>query len=732
MTATAAPALNLPASPAPNPAGLLDAVRMHDLNADLTLVQRCYDFAAERHAGQLRRSGEPYVVHPLAVSRLIADLRLDVASVCAGLLHDCVEDTSATAEDIGRLFGAEIQMLVEGVTKLGQIAWHTREERQAENFRKMLLAMARDIRVILIKLADRLDNMRTLDHMPREKQERIARETREIYAPMANRLGIQWMKAELEDLCFRYLEPEEYRALQERMADTQVSRERNIAEICEKLREVTRAEGIETLVSGRAKHMWSIHQKMKKTGRDLEQIHDVVAFRLIVGSVRDCYGALGVVHSRWTPVPGRFKDFIALPKPNLYQSLHTTVIGPNSDRMEVQIRTHEMHHTAEQGISAHWRYKEKPTLGAADNESFAWLRQLMEWQRDLKDPTEFIETVKIDLFEEEVFVFTPKGDVKALPKGSTPIDFAFAVHSKIGTLCSGARVNGIIVPLRYPLRNGDTIEILTSNNQKPSKDWLKFVVTSRARTRIRHFLRLEQRERSKRYGRDLLAKELRDRNHSLPQAEKDGQLDAAAQRLRAGNADDLLVLVGYGKLNVGQVAEAIYPQRGEAPAENLVRPAPVSDTTGLHRRPFRKSVGGVRVQGEADIMVKFAKCCTPVPGDSITAFISRGRGVIVHTLECEKALDLDPARKVEVAWDDGATTPRPVVVEVISADRPGILAEMSKCFTDHGVNISQAKCKTEDKRGINTFQVMVGHLDQLKSVIRAIQAVPGVQSVARL
>jgi guanosine-3',5'-bis(diphosphate) 3'-pyrophosphohydrolase len=730
MTITATPAVAAPGPvPAPSAADLLDAVRLHDPNADLDLVGRCFAFAAERHAGQLRRSGEPYVVHPLAVSRLIADLRLDVASVCAGLLHDCVEDTSATAEDIGRLFGAEIQMLVEGVTKLGQIAWHTREERQAENFRKMLLAMARDIRVILIKLADRLDNMRTLEHMPREKQERIARETREIYAPMANRLGIQWMKAELEDLCFRYLEPEEFRTLQERMADTQTTRERSIAETSERLREVTRAEGIDTLVSGRAKHLWSIHQKMKKTGRDLEQIHDVVAFRLIVGSVRDCYGALGVVHSKWTPVPGRFKDFIALPKPNLYQSLHTTVIGPNSDRMEVQIRTHEMHHTAEQGISAHWRYKEKGTLGAADNESFAWLRQLMEWQRDLKDPTEFIETVKIELFEEEVFVFTPKGDVKALPKGSTPIDFAFAVHSKVGNMCSGARVNGIIVPLRYPLRNGDTIEILTSNNQKPSKDWLKFVVTSRARTRIRHFLRLEQRERSKRYGRDLLAKELRDRNHSLPQAEKDGLLDAAAQRLRAGSADDLLVLIGYGKYNVGQAAEAIYPQRGEAPPENQTRP---SETTGLHRRPFRKSVGGVRVQGEADIMVKFAKCCTPVPGDSITAFISRGRGVIVHTLECEKALDLDPARKVEVAWDDGATTPRPVVVEVISADRPGILAEMSKCFTDHGVNISQAKCKTEDKKGINTFQVLVGHVDQLKSVIRAIQAVPGVQSVTRL
>ncbi|HEY0705433.1 MAG TPA: bifunctional (p)ppGpp synthetase/guanosine-3',5'-bis(diphosphate) 3'-pyrophosphohydrolase, partial [Polyangia bacterium] len=686
---------------------LLEAVRLHDPGADLELVRRSFEFAAERHAGQLRRSGDPYVVHPLAVAKLIADLRLDVASVCAGLLHDCVEDTSATAEDIGRLFGAEIQMLVEGVTKLGQIAWHTREERQAENFRKMLLAMARDIRVILIKLADRLDNMRTLEHMPRDKQERISRETREIYAPMANRLGIQWMKAELEDLCFRYLEPEEFRALSERMALTEAARARNIAETSEKLREVNRIAGIEAMVSGRAKHLWSIHQKMKKTGRDLEQIHDVVAFRVIVGSVRDCYGALGVVHSTWTPVPGRFKDFIALPKPNLYQSLHTTVIGPNSDRMEVQIRTQEMHHTAEQGIAAHWRYKEKRALGASDNESFAWLRQLMEWQRDLKDPTEFIETVKIDLFEEEVFVFTPKGDVKALPKGSTPIDFAFAVHSKIGALCSGARVNGIIVPLRYQLRNGDTIEILTSNNQKPSKDWLKFVVTSRARTRIRHYLRLEQRERSKRYGRDLLAKELRERNHSLTSAEKEGLLEPAAQKLRAGSADDLLVLIGYGKVNPTVAAEAIYPQRGEDVDAPLRLPP--SETTGLHRRPVRKSVGGVRVQGEADIVVKFAKCCTPVPGDPIVAFISRGRGVIVHNPECPKAIDLDPARKVEVSWDEGASTPRPVAVEVISTDRPGILAATSKCFTDHGVNISQAKCKTtEDHRGINTFHVLVG------------------------
>jgi guanosine-3',5'-bis(diphosphate) 3'-pyrophosphohydrolase len=488
---------------------------------------------------------------------------------------------------------------------------------------------------------------------------------------------------------------------------------------------------VQASITGRAKHLWSVFQKMKKTNRELEQIHDIIAFRLIVPSVRDCYAALGVVHTHWTPVPGRFKDFIALPKPNLYQSLHTTVIGPQSERMEVQIRTQDMNHTAEQGIASHWKYKEKRGLGAADSKSFAWLHQLMEWQRELKDPTEFIETVKIDLFEEEVFVFTPKGDVKSLPKGSTPIDFAYAVHSKVGDHCSGARVNGLIVPLRYPLRNGDTVDILTANTQKPSKDWLKFVITSRAQTRIRHFLRTEQRERSKKYGRDLLAKALRDRNHSLATAEREGLLEKVAESMRLGAAEDLLVQVGYGKMTAASAAEALYPEVGEAADEET--PLPPPDPVALAKRAAKRSVGGVRVQGEADIVVKFAKCCTPVPGDSIVAFISRGRGVIVHTRECPKALDLDPARKVEVAWDDGVHLPRPVAVEVLSTDRPGILASISKCFTDYGVNISQAKCKTtEDKRGINTFQVLVGHVDQLKNVIRAIQGLDGVVAVSRL
>jgi guanosine-3',5'-bis(diphosphate) 3'-pyrophosphohydrolase len=713
---------------------ILASVRAYDAAADTGLIERSFAFAAERHAGQKRRSGDPYVVHPVGVARIISELRLDVPSVCAGLLHDCVEDTSATAEDIGRLFGTEIQFLVEGVTKLGQIAWTTREERQAENFRKMLLAMARDIRVILIKLADRVDNMRTLAHMPRDKQERISRETREIYAPLANRLGIQWMKAELEDLAFRYLEPEDYSALISRLSETAVSREQYIAEVVDRLNAALVEAEIKAAVSGRAKHLWSIQQKMKRSGRDVEQIYDVIAFRVITESVRDCYGVLGVVHSNWTPVPGRFKDFIALPKPNLYQSLHTTVIGPRAERIEIQIRTQEMHRIADQGIAAHWQYKEggEKTRSAADGKAFAWLRQLMEWQRDLKDPTEFIETVKIDLFQDEVFVFTPKGDVKALPKGATPIDLAYSIHTAVGEHCSGARVNGLIVPLRYALRNGDTVEILTSTNQKPSKDWLKFVATSRAQTKIRHFIRMEQRERSRQLGRDLLGRELRKQSFSLQTAEREGWLEAAAERLRLGNADDLLVAVGYGKVNLAHAADAVLIDQSRAGADTPA--APVAEVPPAARRPpVKRSIAGVRVQGEADILVKFAKCCTPVPGDDIVGFISRGHGVVIHKGGCPKALELDPARRLDVSWDEESKTLRPVAVQVTCTDRPGLLAAISKTFTEQGVNISQAKCRTtEDGRAVNTFQVTVGHLEQLKTVLRSLGSIEGVVSATRL
>ena len=712
---------------------ICESVLRRNPSADLDLIRRSHAYAAESHQGQFRRSGDPYLVHPMGVAKIIAELNLDVPSICAGILHDCVEDTTATSEDIRAKFGEEIQTIVDGVTKLGQIPWTTREERQAENFRKMLLAMARDIRVILVKLADRIDNMRTLQFVSRDKQERVARETREIYAPIANRLGIQWMKVELEDLAFQYLEPQDWNDLRGQMEGSEGQRSAYIREVCAKLSEVLAENEIPGLVSGRAKGTWSIHQKMKRTGRDLEQVYDVIAFRIITDSVRDCYATLGAIHSNWTPVPGRFKDYVALPKPNLYQSLHTTVIGPGSERMEVQIRTHEMHRTAEEGIAAHWHYKEQTPLGSGERKAFAWLHQLMEWQRDLTDPAEFIQTVKIDLFEEEVFVFTPKGDVKALPKGATPIDFSYAVHSKIGDHCSGARVNGMMVPLRYHLRNGDIIDIITSPTQRPSKDWLKFVVTSRAQTKIRHHLRREQRERSRRLGRDLLNKALRNHHRSLAAAEKDKLLDKAAEALHLGTAEEILVHVGYGKLTPEAAALAIYPQLQSTDATSDSLPVVGGEAHAQARREPKRSVGGVRVQGEADIVVRFAKCCSPVPGDAIVAFISRGRGVIVHTRQCTKAFNLDPARSVEVSWDEDARLTRPVAVEVVSEDKPGILAAISKCFLEHSVNIAQAKCKaTEDGRGLNTFQVAVGHVDQLKKVLRAIQGLDGVISAARL
>ncbi|HEX2571276.1 MAG TPA: bifunctional (p)ppGpp synthetase/guanosine-3',5'-bis(diphosphate) 3'-pyrophosphohydrolase [Polyangia bacterium] len=712
---------------------VLQRVESYFPTADLDLIRRAYDFAAKAHDGQMRRSGDPYVVHPLSVASVIADLKLDVASVCAGLLHDCVEDTAATTEDLAKRFGGEIASLVDGVTKLGKIPWNTREERQAENFRKMLLAMARDIRVILIKLCDRLDNMRTMDAMPRDKQERIARETMEIYAPLANRLGIQWVKTELEDLSFKYLYPEEYEALSTKFSKFHRERSKYIDETIRSLQDEMAANQIQCEVTGRPKHLWSIRQKMKKNNCDLEQLYDIIAFRVKVPTVRDCYAALGVVHSKWTPIPGRFKDFIALPKPNMYQSLHTTVIGPRGERMEVQLRTPEMHRVADEGIAAHWRYKEGRPLDEKDERKFAWLRQLMEWQRDLKDPTEFIETVKIDLFADEVYVFTPRGDVKALPQGSNPIDFAYAIHTEVGHHCSGARVNGLIVPLRYVLRNGDTVEILTSPNQKPNKDWLKYCVTSGAKTKIRHHIRTEQRERSKVLGRELLERELRKNGLSLAKVTRTGELEKAAQVLRQGSVDDLFILLGYGKILPADVVEKVLPEeRRKVEKEPATTEAP-TPTPKLARRVSRRPTAGIMVAGEDDVLVRFGKCCSPVPGDPIVGFITRGRGVTVHTRECQKGMDQDPDRRVEVAWDGKLKTPRPVTLQVVCADKPGLLAHMSQAFSEAGVNISQANCRsTEDNRAVNTFQAMVTDLEQLKGLMRSIQKISGVYAVDRL
>jgi GTP pyrophosphokinase len=712
---------------------ILSEVAGYFPTADLPLLRRAYQFAAQAHDGQTRKSGDPYVTHPLAVAHIIAELKLDVASVCAGLLHDCVEDTSATVDQLGDLFGKEIAFLVDGVTKLGKLPYSTREEQQAENFRKMLLAMARDIRVILVKLCDRLDNMRSLSHLPPEKQERIASETMQIYAPLANRLGIQWVKVELEDLSFKHLYPGEYEQLAAEVAKSRAERLEYIHHVEKLIHKEMTDSGVPCEVMGRAKHLWSIYQKMKRTQRPFEEIHDAIGFRVITDTQMHCYQGLGVAHQTWTPIPGRFKDYIALPKPNLYQSLHTAVIGPRGERIEIQIRTREMNLVAEHGIAAHWKYKEGgggASVASVDDKKFAWLRQLMENQKELRDPTEFLESVKIDLFGDEVYVFTPQGDVKALPKGSCPIDFAYSVHSSIGDHCSGARVNGMIVPLRYQLRNGDTIEIITNPNQKPNKDWLKLVKTARARTKIRYLMRTEQRDKAVVLGTDLLDKALRKHSTTLSRADK--QLQAAARELRCVDLDELIIQIGYGKITTQQVLEKALPELTKKEQEPPVKTESMLKTL-LRKVTRRTSTSGIKVAGEADILVRFAKCCSPLPGDPIVGFITRGRGVTVHRRDCDKGLDLDPERRIEVEWDGNGKAQHEVAIQILCADKPGILAHISQSFTDQGVNIVQAHCRsTEDGRAVNTFHGQVRDLDQLKSVIRSLSRIKGVYSVDRV
>jgi GTP pyrophosphokinase len=709
---------------------ILSEVAGYYPSADLPLVRRAYQFAAAAHDGQTRKSGDPYVTHPLAVAQIIAELKLDVASVCAGILHDCVEDTSATVDQLGEIFGKEIAFLVDGVTKLGKLPYSTREEQQAENFRKMLLAMARDIRVILVKLCDRLDNMRSLNHLPPEKQERIAAETMQIYAPLAHRLGIQWVKVELEDLAFKYTYPGEYEQLATDVAKTRGERLEYIHHVEKLIHKEMTDNGVPCEVMGRAKHLYSIYQKMKRTQRPFEDIHDAIGFRVITDSQMHCYHALGVAHQTWTPIPGRFKDYIALPKPNLYQSLHTAVIGPRGERIEIQIRTKDMNLVAEHGIAAHWKYKEGKLVVDEDDKKFAWLRQLMESQKELRDPTEFLESVKIDLFGDEVYVFTPGGDVKALPKGSCPIDFAYAVHSSIGDHCSGARVNGMIVPLRYQLRNGDTIEIITSPNQKPNKDWLKLVKTARARTKIRYLLRQEQREKAVVLGTDLIDKALRKHSTSIARAEK--QLQHAARELKCVTVDELIIQVGYGKITAQQVLERALPELEKKDKEPEKKPESMLKTL-LRKVTRRTSSSGIKVAGEEDILVRFAKCCSPLPGDPVVGFITRGRGVTVHRRDCDKGLDLDPERRIDVEWDANGKTQHEVAIQVLCSDKPGLLAHISQSFTDQGVNISQAHCRaTDDGRAVNTFHASVRDLDQLKQVIRSLSRIKGVYSVDRV
>jgi GTP pyrophosphokinase len=710
---------------------IIDKVQSYHPNADVDLIKKAYVYSAKAHQGQVRKSGEPYLVHPLEVSGLLADMKLDEYAICAGILHDTVEDTVATTEELEQLFGAQVAEIVDGVTKLSTIPYTTSYEKDAENFRRMLVAMAKDIRVILVKLADRLHNMRTLEHMKPEKQEQIARETLEIYAPLANRLGIFWLKAALEDLCLKYLYPRDYQELAEKLENTSRARQSYIDEVKTVLTAKMSEGNLACDVQGRVKHLYSIWRKLKTQGIEFEQVNDIIAFRVITDTIPHCYEALGLCHATWRPVPGRFKDFIAMPKPNGYKSLHTTVIGPGVQRVEIQIRTSDMHETAEFGIAAHWRYKEGAPA-AKDDKNFAWLRQLMEWQQELTDPTDFIATVKVDLFSDEVYVFTPKGDVKELPRGSTPIDFAYLIHTEVGHHCAGARVNGRIVPLRYRLKNGDTVDIMTSPNQHPNKDWLAFCKTARAKARIRTFLRKEQRRRAIAMGKEILEKELKRYGRSLQKLVKNGGLGKALQGSRYQKDEDLFAAVGYGRVKPIDITKKIVPteelEKGAKEEEK-----PKSRLGQLISAVAKKSPSGVTVQGIDEMLVRFAKCCNPVAGDPIMGFVTRGRGITVHAINCPKALQLDPERKVPVSWDTKVQVNRSVQLRVISEDKPGLLATMSQAFSAAGVNILNANCRArKDNHAINTFMVSIKDTSQLRSVMKTIEGIQGVHSVERI
>ncbi|MGB5548401.1 MAG: bifunctional (p)ppGpp synthetase/guanosine-3',5'-bis(diphosphate) 3'-pyrophosphohydrolase [Polyangiales bacterium] len=697
--------------------------------ADTDLINKAYVYASRMHDGQMRKSGDDYFIHPVAVADIIADMRLDASSVCAALLHDVVEDCEVSLPEVETVFGEEVAFLVDGVTKLGKVNFASREDRQAESFRKMLVAMARDIRVLLVKLADRLDNMRTLEHMSESSQERIARETIEIYAPLAGRLGIQWLKAELEDLSFKHLEPEAYAVLDEQVRTVAKSTDHYISDVTNKLKKMLLTRGFSVNVSGRRKHLYSLHRKMKASGIGFEQVHDFVAFRVITESVADCYATLGVIHSEWTPVPGRFKDYIALPKSNMYQSLHTTVIGPANRRVEIQIRTHEMHRTADYGIAAHWQYKEHGGgIDPKDAARFVWLRQLMEFQKEVVDPEEFYESVKVDLFPEDVYVFTPKGDVMTFPRGATPVDFAYAVHSEVGHRCSGARVNGAIVPLRHKLQNGDVIEIMTSKNHHPSKDWLEFVITSRARSRIRLYLRAEERKHAVKLGKELLEKEMRKNKMSLSRFLKSKRAKEVLSRFHAGSEDELYARIGIGKLALPSVMQEVVPQ--EDTERDSLRP-------GFLERAVQRVAGdedgaGIRIQGMDNMLVRFAQCCNPVPGDPVTGWITRGRGVSVHRRGCPRVLELDPERRVTVSWADHVDVDLPVSLRVTTDDRAGILASVSSVFSTNGVSISEASCLSKDGRAENMFHFRVGDIDRLREIMRGVAKVKGVIDVERV
>ncbi|MCX6124954.1 MAG: bifunctional (p)ppGpp synthetase/guanosine-3',5'-bis(diphosphate) 3'-pyrophosphohydrolase [Proteobacteria bacterium] len=707
---------------------------------DETVLKKAFDYASHCHQDQKRQSGEPYVTHPIEVATIVAGFKVDMASITAAILHDVVEDTHVTLEDVERDFGKTVADLVDGLTKIAKIEFRSNQERLAENFRKMVIAMAKDLRVIIVKLADRLHNMRTIKALPPAKRIRIAQETMDIYAPLANRLGIYGVKSELEDLCLRQLKPEIYEDLKRKIAAKKGERVKYIDDVKGILLAELYKYGFTNVeVRGRPKHFYSIYKKMQDRSLDFEDIHDLFAFRIIVDSIKDCYEALGVVHAMWKPMPGRFKDYIAMPKANLYQSLHTTVIRPSGEPCEIQIRTLGMHEVCEFGVAAHWSYKEgntnPPAGGTPGTEKMGWLRQIVEWQKELKDPDEFLESVKVDLFDEEIFVFTPKGDVFQLPVHATALDFAFAVHSAIGQATVGAKVNGRIIPIKKELKSGDIVEILTSPKQRPNKDWLSFATTSKAKNRIRGYLRTEQRDRSKILGRDLLNQEMNSRGLDLDDLERSGQIQAFLKASKEANLDDVFVSIGYGKIAAKDLVERVFPPPKVLKSLSEVEGDQNRATAPLISSKKSDQGRGILVSGLNNLLVAMARCCSPLPGEDIVGFITRGKGVTIHKFDCARARAMDPDRKVEVSWGSGGLDSVDeflTFLKVVTHDKPGILADVTQVLASLSANIKKAQVQVgKDRLGYIDFEVMIKSASQLQSIISRLEALPAVLRVER-
>jgi guanosine-3',5'-bis(diphosphate) 3'-pyrophosphohydrolase len=711
------------------PRPLARAMERYAERLDIDRVREAYGMAVEAHAGQKRASGEDFVSHVVEVATLLAQFKLDTASLVAALVHDVVEDTPITLTEIEERFGFEVGQIVDGVTKIGRVEFRSHTEQQVENYRKLLLSMAQDARVIMIKLADRLHNMRTLEHLAPDKRKRIALETREIYAPLAHRLGMAALKWELEDLAFKFLEPDAYDELSKKVQQSRKERERHILEMQRPLMEELKRAGIPAKVTGRPKHLYSIYRKMQARGKPFEEIYDLMAMRVITDSLPNCYHALGVIHARWTPIAERFHDYVATPKSNMYRSLHTTVVGPGGRRYEIQIRTEEMHRTAEYGIAAHWRYKEtlhgQPQGDDEVDEALNWFRQVLEWQQDASEPEEFMEFLRMDLFQGEIFVFTPKGDVKQLPVGATPIDFAFAVHTEVGLHCAGAKVNGRIAPLSRKLRNGDTVEVMTSTRQQPNRDWLAFVKTSRARQRIRQWIRKQEFESAVALGREILDRAVR---KSRRERVGEDRLDEVGKELGYGDGQRLMEVLGRGDLGPTAVMKALFPDHDP---EKVPERAP-STLEKISAR-LTRSDRGVRIQGMDNLMVRYSQCCQPVPGDRVVGYITRGRGVSIHRVDCPNVLHLsqDPERRVEIEWSAEKGERFFVKIHMHGTDRRGLLSDVAKAISDTGTDIQHADMRSTNGGMDAEFVVEVKDLSHLTRVVKAVKKVKGVLEVER-